>query len=130
MKERIRALRKALDLTQQELADKIGIKRNSFANYETGRNTPLDAVINNICKTFRVNENWLRTGEGEMFIQMSEEEEIADLVYNLLDPKDDDFYNAVLALVQAYGELNGSSQQAIREMIKKSIMYYKKRKGD
>ena len=39
MNDRLKKLRKALDLTQQEFADRIGVKRNSLANYETGRNT-------------------------------------------------------------------------------------------
>ena len=130
MNNRIRAVRKAVDLTQQEFAQKIGSTQNILANYEIGRRNPSSSVINNICKTFNVNEEWLRTGDGEMFIQRSEEEEIANLVYDLLDPKDDDFYNAVLALVQAYSELNDSSQQVIREMIRGTMKYYKKRKGD
>lgn len=70
MKDRIKQLRKALDLTQQEFADRIGVKRNSFANYETGRNTPIDAIIVSMCREFNVNEDWLRTGEGEMFNKM------------------------------------------------------------
>ena len=65
MKDRIKQLRKALELTQQEFADKIGVKRNSFANYETGRNTPIDAIIVSMCREFNVNEEWLRTGKGE-----------------------------------------------------------------
>ena len=67
MEERIKKLRKALDLTQQEFADRIGIKRNTIANYESGRNEPIDSVISLICREFNVNEKWLRTGEGEMF---------------------------------------------------------------
>lgn len=67
MEERIKKLRKALDLTQQEFADRIGIKRNTIANYESGRNEPIDSVISLICREFNVNEEWLRTGEGEMF---------------------------------------------------------------
>lgn len=67
MNERIKKLRKALDLTQQEFADKIGMKRNTVANYETDRNKPSNSVISLICKAFNVNEEWLRTGEGEMF---------------------------------------------------------------
>lgn len=70
MKDRIKQLRKALELTQQEFADKIGVKRNSFANYETGRNTPIDAIIVSMCREFNVNEEWLRTGKGEMFNKM------------------------------------------------------------
>lgn len=70
MKERIKALRKTLGLTQQEFADRVGLKRNSLANYETGRNTPMDAVMKSICREFNVNETWLRTGNGEMFNEM------------------------------------------------------------
>ena len=67
MHDRIKKLRKALDLTQQEFADRIGIKRNTIANYETGRNDPIDSVISLICREFNVNEKWLRFGDGEMF---------------------------------------------------------------
>lgn len=65
--ERIKKIRKDLDLTQQEFADKIGSSQNVIGNYETGHRNPSSSVINNICKTFNVNEEWLRTGEGEKF---------------------------------------------------------------
>lgn len=74
MKERIRKIRRDLDLTQQEFADRIGIKRNTVANYETGRNEPVDSVVSLICREFHVNEEWLRNGNGEMFAQDSEDE--------------------------------------------------------
>ncbi len=69
MKERIKKLRKFFDLTQQEFANRLGIKRNTIANYEVGRNTPIDAVLSLICREFGVNEKWLRTGEEPMFIE-------------------------------------------------------------
>lgn len=65
---RIRKLRKALDLTQQAFADRLGIRQNTVAKYETGRGEPTRAVIALICKEFHVSEAWLRTGEGEMFL--------------------------------------------------------------
>lgn len=67
MCERIKKLRKALDLTQREFAERIGMKANTIATYEMGRAVPSDPAINNICKEFGVNEAWLRTGEGAMF---------------------------------------------------------------
>lgn len=67
MKDRIKKLRKSLDMTQQEFADRIGVKRNTIGQYEIGRNEPIDTVINLICREFGVNEEWLRTGNGEMF---------------------------------------------------------------
>lgn len=67
MKDRIKKLRKSLDLTQQGFADRIGLKQSTIATYEMGRNEPIDTVINLICREFNVREEWLRTGEGEMF---------------------------------------------------------------
>ena len=66
MNERIKKIRKALDLTQQEFAERIGMKRNSIAQIETGRKTS-DQTIIAICREFNVNEAWLKTGAGEMF---------------------------------------------------------------
>lgn len=97
MNERLKKLRKALDLTQQEFADRIGVKRNSFANYETGRNTPIDAIIISICKEFNVNENWLRTGEGDMFIELSYSDEIAQFVGQLMTEEDDSFKKRLIS---------------------------------
>lgn len=66
--ERIKLLRKTLNMTQQEFADKLNIKRGTIANYEVGRNQPIDAVTSLICRTYNVDEKWLRTGEGNMFL--------------------------------------------------------------
>ena len=78
MEERLKELRKTLNLTQQEFAEKIGVKRNTIAQYESGRNAPIDAVITLICRTYGVNETWLRTGEGEMFQPKSRNDELLD----------------------------------------------------
>ncbi len=80
MKERIKELRKRLGLTQQEFADKLGIKRGSIGNYELGRNIPVDSVIALICDRCHVNETWLRTGEGQMFVDISRADELARLI--------------------------------------------------
>lgn len=67
MNERLKKLRKILGLTQQEFANKIGMKQNTIAQYEMGRTIPSNAIIFSICREFNVNETWLKTGEGEMF---------------------------------------------------------------
>ena len=64
---RIKKLRKELDLTQQQFADRASISRNNIASYEIGRSNLGDAVVTLICREFNVNETWLRKGEGEMF---------------------------------------------------------------
>lgn len=78
MNERIKMIRKDQGLTQAAFGDRIKVKANTVTNYETGLRTPSDAVINSICREFRVNEKWLRTGEGEMFLTQSRDEAIAE----------------------------------------------------
>lgn len=82
--ERIKELRKHLKLTQARFGEIIGMKQNSIAVIESGRNIPSDQTIFAICREFRVNETWLRTGTGDMFIP-SPEDEIDNLCerYNL-----------------------------------------------
>lgn len=67
MNTRIKKIRKMLDLTQREFGERIGVKGNTIAQYELGRNNPVDSVLSLICREFNVNEEWLRTGKGEMF---------------------------------------------------------------
>lgn len=85
MNERIKRLRRTLDLTQQEFADRIGSKRNTVAKYESGDNSPSAAVVSLICRTFDVNETWLRTGEGEMFVEKSRMDTIAEFAADLFN---------------------------------------------
>ena len=74
MQDRIKELRKELGLTQRQFGERVGVKQNTIANYEIGRNEPADAVIGLICREFNVSETWLRTGEGEMFLPAPEDE--------------------------------------------------------
>ena len=99
MKERIVKLRKSLGYSQQEFADKLNIKRGTIANYDCGRNEPIDAVINLICMEFNVNSNWLRSGEGEMFISVDRETELAKLTVDLFKESSDSFKNRFISLL-------------------------------
>lgn len=66
---RIKRLRIALHLTQDELASRLYIKRSTIANYENGRNIPVDAVKALIYREFSISPDWLENGSGEMFAQ-------------------------------------------------------------
>lgn len=68
MKDRFKELRKVLGMTQQEFADRLAVSRNNIAGYEVGKSAPSESVIRLVCKEFSVNEEWLRTGSGEMFV--------------------------------------------------------------
>ena len=66
MNTRIKKIRRFFDLTQQAFAERIGMKQNTIALLESGKNSASERTILAICREFGVNETWLRTGEGEM----------------------------------------------------------------
>ncbi len=113
MKERIKMLRKALDMTQQEFADKIGLKRNSVASYEIGKNYPMDTVIKSICREFNVNEEWLRTGEGEMFIEVDEDIALMQWIGSVLGNKDMTFQKRFVNMLSKLDEKDWESLEKI-----------------
>ena len=74
MNERIKEIRKFLRLTQTAFADRIGVRQQTIAMIEASKSNPSDQLINSISREFRVNETWLRTGTGDMFIPSPEDE--------------------------------------------------------
>lgn len=68
MNSRIRELRKTLELSQKEFAEKIGLKQNAISHMEKKGSTVTEQNIKTICSQFSVNEYWLRTGSGKMFL--------------------------------------------------------------
>ena len=72
MNDRIHAVRASVGLTMAEFARRIGMTTSSISLFESGKATPSDRTILAICREFGVNEQWLRTGEGEMFEQTRE----------------------------------------------------------
>lgn len=72
MRERIRELRKHLNMTMDEFGARIGLSKAAISLIEGGRNGARDQTVFAICREFGVSEHWLRTGEGEMFEQTRE----------------------------------------------------------
>ena len=121
MKDRIKKIRKELDLTQQEFADRIGIARGNVGAYEVGKNAPSDAVISLICREFNVSENWLRTGEGEMFIKQTRDEQIASFVGSIQSSEDDSFKKRFISMLSSLDE---SEWEVLEKMV---IMLHEKK---
>lgn len=70
--ERIKYLRKSiLNLTQDELGEKLGVTKSSISRLEKGINNFTEQMIKSICREFNVNEEWLKSGTGDMFIENS-----------------------------------------------------------
>lgn len=79
IEERIRELRKSLKLSQTAFGEKLGVSRDVISNLEQSRVVPSDLIINMICAKFGVNEDWLRSGDGEMFTPMTPDMKVAKL---------------------------------------------------
>lgn len=113
MKERIKKVRKELNLTQQEFADKIGTIRGNIAGYETGKRSPSSSVISLMCTKFNISEDWLRTGEGEMFIDVPVEDEYFKAATQISKSGDE---LAMQAIIE-YWKLDSESKNALRNFI-------------
>lgn len=81
---RIKEIRQSKGLTQSQFSEIIGLSRNYIALIEIGERVPSDRTISDICREFNVNEEWLRTGEGEMFKPKSRNEELFEFVTNAI----------------------------------------------
>ena len=67
MYNRIRAVRKALSLSQREFGEGLGVSRDVIGNIEYGRVPPKEPFLIHLCQQCRINRHWLETGEGDMF---------------------------------------------------------------
>nr|DAQ44745.1 MAG TPA: helix-turn-helix domain protein [Bacteriophage sp.] len=123
--ERIVYLRKKiLKMNQEEFAKKIGLKRSSLANIEAGYVNLTDRNIESICATYNVNENWLRTGEGEPFNELSEQEELAAWMGTIMKPENDNCTKQ--RIIRILSQLEDDEWEAIEKIAKKIAEEYKK----
>lgn len=129
--ERVKYLRKELGLTLEKFGDAIGLKKSALSLIENGKNALTEANTLSICREFNVNEEWLRTGNGEWRVHLPEKDELASIVYGILQPdaKNDSFYNIILSIVDTYQKLTPQSQEVIRKFIDQSLENIKKREG-
>ena len=111
--DRIKEIRKAAGKTQQSFADVIGLKRNTIANYEIGQIQPSDRTIADICREFNISEHWLRTGEGEMRIKLSEDADFIRVMTEI-QVSDDAF---IKSLLKSYWDLNKEEKAAIHKLV-------------
>lgn len=106
MRNRIRELRKErLGLTQQAFADKLGFSQNYIWQIEKGERTPSDRTIDDICRTFGVNELWLRDGVGEPFREADPEEEVAKALAKVLGGSEESKAKLIRAVANLPDEL-------------------------
>ena len=90
MNERIIELRKSLNLSQTDFGKQIGISKSSISDIEIGRISISERTIISICSKFNVNEEWLKTGNGNMFLEYDKKhDEFFSVFQNLKEPLQD-----------------------------------------
>ena len=114
--ERVKELRKQINLTQQAFADRLNLKRNTVGSYEVNVVEPSDRTISDICREFNVNETWLRTGEGEMFNQITQSEKLAAFLADITADEGDDFKRRFMEML---AELEPEDWKLLERMAEK-----------
>lgn len=97
--KRVKEIRSALGKTQEEFGSQIGLKKNSLSQIENGKNALTQQNIVAICKTFHVNEIWLKTGDGDMFISLSRDDELQHLIDATMCEESGDIKRRIAAAV-------------------------------
>lgn len=121
MNERIKMVRKSKGLTLEKFGSKLGISAAACSAIEVGKNSPSEQTILSICREFNVSEHWLRTGEGEMYNAVDEDEEISNIMTAISanDP-------VIVRILKAYWHLTPDERQAFQHFVDNVVEEYKK----
>lgn len=114
--ERIKEIRKCLNLTMEKFGGRLGVGRTAISNIENNNRNLTDQMAISICREFNVDENWLRTGEGEMFKPLSRGETIAQFAGELMKDEDDSFRRR---LIEALAQLDEKEWEILEGIAKK-----------
>lgn len=115
MNKRLKELRSKLGLSQAAFAEKIGIKQTSYSDIETGRRELTERNLNLICKEFNVDENWLRTGNGDKIFVLELDEDTM-LVESLLNDVDNPVYELIKKFMKLYNSF-GPTERAVLQKL-------------
>ena len=114
MNERIKQVRLSAKLSQTEFAEKILVSRSAVCKMESGENSPSEQTVKLICQEFNVNGDWLRTGNGEMFVELSKDEQISAMLGEIQRLGDENFK---YRLVSALCKLSESDWTALENLV-------------
>lgn len=100
MQDRLKILRNDKEMSQVEFGKLIGISRSQIACYENGIRELTERTINDICREFNVNKDWLLTGEGEMYIVSNEDERLAKILVELHTSDNENLKNLIEKMLE------------------------------
>lgn len=112
MNERLKELRKAqLHLTLEKFAEPLGVNKSAISRLESGVNNITDQMILAICRTYNVNEEWLRNGTGPVFDDIPEEDESALALVEVADDP------VIMAFLKEYVKLDKTLRNSFKEYL-------------
>ncbi|CUM75660.1 helix-turn-helix domain-containing protein [Roseburia faecis] len=116
MKERLKEIRKINPdgKTQETFANYLGISKENIASYESGRRNPSDSFIKLVCEKCNVNEDWLRTGNGEMFMPETKDEQISKMLADVMKSEDGNFKKK---LISALAQLDKDGWDKLEDFV-------------
>lgn len=97
--ERVRELRKSLNLTMDAFGTRLGVSKQTISNIENGNRDMTEHMFKSICREFNVDPSWLRDGSGEMFVQKSRDQEIEEFVNQVMADEQDSFRRRLIAVL-------------------------------
>lgn len=113
--EKIRALRKAKNLTLEKFGAPLGVGKTAISKIENDERGLTDQMIKSICREYGASEEWLRSGSGEMFVPMNRDEQISKFAGELL--KEDDSLKK--RLIEALSKLDENEWELLEKIAKK-----------
>ena len=126
MNERIRNLRKYLGLTMEKFGEQLGVGKTAISNIENGNRNVTEQMCKSICREYNVNEVWLRTGTGEMFVV--HKDETATIISDLLESINNKSYDFILDVLKVYQTLPSANQDVIKNFCQQLIKERENRK--
>lgn len=128
MNERLALIREAVGLTTRAFGEKINLTGGAITNMEKGIRNITERTVSDICREFDVNEDWLRTGEGNMFIEFTEMQKVMRYTGLLLKDTDSVIAKAVMDFIVTYEQLDDTSKKVLNEVAQKYLENSKRSK--
>ena len=123
---RIAAVIQASGLTKTAFAERLNVSQSFISRLAIGASVPSDRTIVDICREFCVSEQWLRTGQGEMFLRLSREEEITKFAMSIVRNPDSEFQRRFISVL---AQLTPEQWQLMEQMAHQLIDEGSKKEG-
>ena len=102
--ERVKEIRKKLNLTLEKFGLKLGVGKTAISKIEKNENTLTEQMFKSICREFNVNEEWLRNGTGEMFIELDKEDYLMEWAGRVFGSESDSFKKKFVKMLMSLSE--------------------------